>query len=233
MKDLLFSGASVEEAVANASQALGMAREGLRYVVLAPGAPGRLGGAATPAQIAVLLDQPPRSQPQVAAAGAPARRRTPAELVGLLGDVAGLRLEGTVQEDAGATQVTLAGPDMDFFLEGEAAVLQAVDHLLQRVAQQGGLGRLSVTCEGYREWRDEALRKKALDLASDVLRDGGARTTGPLNSYERRIVHLAIETVPGVTTFSVGEGSERRVTLAPAQDGAAAEPPEPPASAEQ
>ena len=101
-------------------------------------------------------------------------------------------------------------------------MLQALDHLLQRVAQQEGLGRLSLVCEGYREWRDEALRKKALGLAQEVLQDGQGRSTGPLNSYERRIVHLAIEAVPGVTTVSVGEGSDRQVTVALAPDAAGA-----------
>jgi hypothetical protein len=37
----------------------------------------------------------------------------------------------------------------------------------------------------------------------------------PLNAYERRIVHLALQDAPGVTTFSVGEGRDRRVTVAP------------------
>ncbi len=214
MRDLLFTGKDVEEAVTLACQVLGMARAGLRYVVLAEGSQGRLGGAATPAQIAVLLDQPERPRTQEATAGPAPERRTPADMVGLLKQVAGLNLGITSQEREEGPQVTIAGPDTGFLLEGDAAVLQALEHLLQRVAQQQGLGRLSLVCEGYREWRDEALREKALALAQEVLQDGQSRTTGPLNSYERRIIHLAIETVAGVTTVSVGEGSERRVTVA-------------------
>ncbi len=229
MRDLLFSGVSVEDAVAAAGQALGMAPAGLRYVVLAQAAPGRLGGAPTPAQIAVLLDRP---APPQRAEGAPPpthRRRTPADLVGLLKEVAGLDMGSTVQEDEAGTRLRLTGPAAAFFLEGEAAVFQALDHLLQRVSLQQTQSRFTLTCEGYREWRDEALRKRALELAQEVLLDGESRSTGPLNSYERRIVHLAVESVPGVETYSVGEGGERRVTVARVGEAAA---PDPPASAE-
>lgn len=222
MKDLLFSGKDVEQAVAFACQALGMARAGLRYVVLAEGTPGRFGGTATPAQIAVLLDQSGRPRTQEATSRPAPERRAPAALVELLRAVAGLNLEITLHEREEGPQIMIAGPDTSFLLEGDAAVLQALDHLLQRVSQQKGLGRLRLVCEGYREWRDEALRKKALGLAQEVLQDGQSRRTGPLNSYERRIIHLAIEAVPGVTTVSVGEGSERQVTVAPAPDAAGA-----------
>jgi spoIIIJ-associated protein len=38
----------------------------------------------------------------------------------------------------------------------------------------------------------------------------------PMNAYERRVVHVALQAEPGVTTYSVGEGPSRRVTVAPA-----------------
>jgi spoIIIJ-associated protein len=72
-----------------------------------------------------------------------------------------------------------------------------------------------VDCEGHRETRDEAIRLKARGLAAAVRADGTARVTDPLNAYERRIVHMALAEEPGVTTYSVGEGAGRRVTIAP------------------
>jgi spoIIIJ-associated protein len=218
MRDLLFSGKDVEEAVALACQVLGLTRSGLRYVVLEEGAPGRFGGSPTTAQIAVLLDrpQPGRPGPESRDPQPPAQQATPEQIVGSLQRAAGLDLQVSSRDGAAGTEIEMAGPDAGFLLQDDAAVLRALEHLLQRVAQQQGLGRVTLNCEGYREWRDDSLRRQALALAADVLRDGQGRTTGPLNSYERRVVHLAIEAVDGVTTRSVGEGSERRVTVAPA-----------------
>ena len=145
---------------------------------------------------------------------APATRPTP-RIVGLMARVDPRRRRRSRRRRGRAGDRDCRAGHLGVLLEGDAAVLRALDHLLQRVAQQQGLGRVILNCQGYREWRDESLRKKALALAEEVLRDGQGRTTGPLNSYERRVVHLAIEAVGGVTTWSVGEGGERRVTVAP------------------
>ena len=75
--------------------------------------------------------------------------------------------------------------------------------------------RLVVACEGYRTERDEALRRTARELAAAVRQDGVPRTTRPLNSYERRVVHVTLTGEPGVRTYSVGEEGNRRVTVAP------------------
>jgi spoIIIJ-associated protein len=78
-----------------------------------------------------------------------------------------------------------------------------------------------VACPGYRETRDESLRAEALALAQAVRSDGRPRESRPLNSYERRIIHVVVSEEPGLRTFSVGEGAERRVTVALADPEAA------------
>ena len=75
--------------------------------------------------------------------------------------------------------------------------------------------RISLECEGYRQRRDEAVRALAQALAAAVKESGEARTTPPLNAYERRLVHLAVGGEEGLMTYSVGEGEDRRVTVAP------------------
>jgi spoIIIJ-associated protein len=77
--------------------------------------------------------------------------------------------------------------------------------------------RLVVDAEGYRAAREGRITARALALAEEVKRTGTPRETGPLNSYERRLVHVALADQPGVRTFSVGEGASRRVTIAPAE----------------
>jgi len=116
-----------------------------------------------------------------------------------------------------ALVVRLAGPDRDFFYGEEGEVLRAVEHLLQRMLDRGGgdRRRMVVECEGYRDRRDQALRAEAATLAAAVKAGGEARITRPLNAYERRIVHLALSGEETLVTFSVGEGEDRRVTIAP------------------
>jgi spoIIIJ-associated protein len=85
-----------------------------------------------------------------------------------------------------------------------------------------------VECEGYRDHRDHKLRERALELAKAVEADGKPRRTEPLNSYERRIVHMIVSERPALETYSVGEGADRRVTIAPRRAAGAGNPAEPP-----
>jgi spoIIIJ-associated protein len=233
MKDPVFSGRDVAEAVQVASRSLGLPAETLRYVVLERGTPGGLGVGGTPALIAVLLEN--------AAGGGGARggraarteepRRPRALLTSLvrdLGRASGLELTAELEETEEGLLLRLGGADRDFFLEEDGEVLKALEHVLHKVAQgENEPRRLIVECEGFRTRRDDALRRRALELAEEVLADGRERRTDPLNSYERRIVHVTLAEVKGVKTFSVGEGANRRVTVAPA-DAPAGEPPDGP-----
>jgi spoIIIJ-associated protein len=227
VKDQVFSGATVEEARAAAARALGLPLERLRYVVLDPGAPAGRGLSPTPARIAVLFDAPGggAAAGPAAAGPAPALDEQAGSATVLLQDI--LRsleralqapLGAEVEEHAdGTLEVRLTGAGRRWLVGEDGEAVAALDHLLKRIlASQGYPARLVLTCEGWRERRDEALRERALDLARAVREDGQARRMEPLNSYERRIVHMAVAEMGGLTTFSEGEGHERAVTIAPA-----------------
>ncbi len=234
MKDRIFSGADIEEAKASAAANLGLPLASLRFVVLDAGAPGGRGLSPTPARIAVLLEDAPRSSPSPGRAERPARAerggpqevREPqdpraglVETIRAVAEAGGLRVAAELEEDADALVVSLRGEDRGFFLEPDdrAEVLRATEHLLLRLygaALQPRTVRL--TGEGFRERRDAALAESARQLAAEVRKDGRPRTMPPLNSYERRVVHVALQAEPGVATQSAGEGAERRLTIAPA-----------------
>lgn len=224
MKDRAFSGRDLKEAVAAAAEGLGLPEGSLRYVVLEPGSPGGLGVKPSPARIAVLLDaSSPDAVGRAAASPPPSPNADPrVEVRGVLRaltEAGGLDVGVELTEGEGSLRVRLSGSDASFFLgpDGEGAVLRALEYLLQRVfATAGGEAPLRLECEGYRERREQALTETALKLAAAVREDGVARTTAPLNAYERRVIHVALSQVGGVVTYSVGEGSDRRVTVGPA-----------------
>ena len=223
MKDRVFSGADVEEAVAMAAASLGLPRAGLRYVVLDQGETGGRGLKPTPARIAVLLEEPHRRG--AAPPREPAPPAGPAEpraglraTIRAVAEAGGLEVEAEIEETDAAVVVRLQGADAAFFVgeDGRGDALRATEHLLQRLYGAALHPQsLRLTCPGFRERRDEALAEEARRLAAAVREDGQPRTMDPLNSYERRIVHVALQDEPGVTTYSVGEGPDRRVTVAP------------------
>jgi spoIIIJ-associated protein len=222
VKDRVFSGPDVEEALALAAASLGLPRGGLRYVVLEPGSAGGRGLKPTPARVAVLLEAPPPSRP-VSRDGAPPPAATDPRAglratVRAVAEAGGLDVDAEVEESEEAVVVRLRGADLPFFLgkDGRGEVLRATEHLLLRLYGAALQPRaLRLTGEGFRERRDEALAEEARRIAEEVRRDGQPRTMAPHNAYERRVVHVALQDEPGVVTYSVGEGPGRRVTVAP------------------
>ncbi len=221
MRDLVFAGADLDSALAAASRDLGLPAERLRYVVLDRGAPERLGVKGQPARIAVLLDAPGAAEPPREAPAAHPAQWRPAELVAAFASAAGLELEGLEEDAGGDIAVRLRGPGVATLLEQGDDLLPALEYLLQRAAQGAGDGsRVRLECEGYREWREARVRARANSLAAAVLADGRPRRTEPLNSYERRLVHLAVAEMPELASRSEGEGPARCVVIAPATPGA-------------
>lgn len=248
MKDQVFTGRTVVEAVGLAARTLGVAADALRYVILDRETPGVMGMGGTPARIAVLLEnRVPAGTP--AAAGPPVTgerrgsersekvsksldpRAAIRAFVRELAEAGELDLTAEITETDQRTVVQLFGSGREALMERGAEGLVALDHILQRAfSHEVQPRRLVLECEGFREARDGALGERAKELAREVLADGRSRETEPLNSYERRIVHVALAEIPGVRTFSVGEGADRRVTVAvrgpddPPAQGAGGEP---------
>ncbi len=239
MRDRLFSGADVEEALAAAAATLGLPLAELRYVVLDPGGPSGRGLNATPARIAVMVQERPATgrafsgrvsrEPAGAPSGEPTAPPVPVDVgagvrtvVRALADAGQLDLVCEVEEDEEALRVRLGGPDVAFFHgeDGKGGELRALEHLLQRMYGPQLFPKwLRLEAAGLRERRAQALADEARAVAAAVRQDGQPRRLEPMNSYERRLVHVALQGEPGVTTHSEGEGTERRVTIGPAAPG--------------
>ena len=216
MKDRIFEGSDKEAALRRAAETLGVPAEELRHVVLEE----REGHA----QVAVLGV----SGGGESSDAAPARDdfddeqdyedEDPAEgiraILGAISRAADLDVKVEVVESEDRLMASLSGADAEFFTRDEGRVLSALEYLLQRT--YGDLAeprKILVDAAGYREQREAGLRHRAAELAQAVSGDGETRSTEPLNSYERRIVHMVVADLAGLSSRSEGQGSRRRVLI--------------------
>ena len=126
---------------------------------------------------------------------------------------------GVSPEDAGAEIFAdLAGRDNEILLERGAELLQSIEHLAHRALrlEPPFQDKIFLDCAGYRALRVEELKMMARAAAERVQTSRQPFKLNPMNSRERRIVHLALQSVPGVRTESTGVGPSRQVVIHPA-----------------
>ena len=127
----------------------------------------------------------------------------------------GLASTVTATASGDGIRVDIDGEGSEAFLyqrgEGLRALQTIVNTAFRR--QLGEDGRVLVDCQGFRRDKDAELRQMAKFLAGRVLQNGVAQEMGPLNSYERRIVHLAIAEIEGVSSESIGDASVKKVVI--------------------
>ena len=81
--------------------------------------------------------------------------------------------------------------------------------------KENGYRRVSIDTEGYRARREDTLRRLARRNALKVAKTGRSFAMEPMNPYERRVIHSALQSFRGVTTHSEGEEPNRRVIITP------------------
>lgn len=117
----------------------------------------------------------------------------------------------------GSFRINVTGESAGDVIGAYGEGLNALQYLAGLVVQRytGEHSRLLLDADGYREKRETALVEQARELAAAVVEAGQEAELDPLNAFERRIIHNALLEYPGVTTYSEGEGDERRVIIAP------------------
>ena len=120
----------------------------------------------------------------------------------------------TTQTDEG-TQVNVDGDDGGLLTRRGGEGLQALQHLVATTfrRQLGEDRRVVIDCNGFRREKDAELRQMALFMAEKARNTGSAQEMGPLNPYERRIVHMAIAEDPTVSSESIGDAFLKTVII--------------------
>jgi len=127
----------------------------------------------------------------------------------------GLALTATVEETSEATRINLEGEDGGVLIRRGGEGLQALQHVVATTfrKQLGDDNRIVIDCNGFRRDKDAELRQMALFIAGKARSSGMPQEMGPLNPYERRIVHLAVAQESDVTSESIGDAFMKTVII--------------------
>ena len=118
-------------------------------------------------------------------------------------------------DEEGALSINMEGPNMGILIGKRGQTLDSLQYLTNRVANktQDGYVRVKLDTEDYRRRRKETLENLARNIAGKVKRTRRTVVLEPMNPYERRIIHSALQSDPAVSTHSEGEEPYRRVVV--------------------
>ena len=128
----------------------------------------------------------------------------------------GVKAEITIRDrDNGGLLVELAGPGMGAVIGRRGETLDAIQHLTNYAVNRGSEKRchISVDAESYRAKREESLVRLAEKMAAKVVKYKRSMALEPMNSYERHVIHTALQNYEGVSTSSTGTEPNRRVVV--------------------
>jgi len=208
---------SVDEAIAQALDTLGVGRDQVSVEVLKEARRTALGFGGEKARVRVTARA---ATPSPRDGGAPAILRRLLQLMDVPGEV-----EAAPAEEAGYTWLRISSSSGGLLIGRHGQTLDALEYLVNRLsAPEQQASRYLVDAEGYRERRGRELRETAGRLAAEVRRTSRPQVMEPLGARERRIVHLSLAEDASVRTESTGEGTLRRVVIHPARSTSARSP---------
>ena len=130
-------------------------------------------------------------------------------------DAMGVSLTATAEETPDGTRINLEGEDGGVFVRNSGEGLQALQHIVATTfrRQLGEDSRIVIDCNSFRRDKDAELKQMAKFIAEKAKSSGMPQEIGPLNPYERRIVHLAVAEDPGATSESIGDAFMKTVII--------------------
>ena len=231
MEKIEVTGKTVEEALTNASLQLGTSSDNLEYEVIEKGSNGFLGMFNKPAKILVskkseaeeielkkeTIDE--KTDETVKSEVAIDKEAVEAKVKKFLNDIfATMGLEVTIEmsvNDDDSIDINLVGVDMGVLIGKRGQTLDSLQYLVSLVANKEGgkYFRVKLDTENYRERRKATLESLAKNIAYKVKRTRRPVSLEPMNPYERRIIHSALQNDKYVSTRSEGEEPFRHVVV--------------------
>ena len=127
----------------------------------------------------------------------------------------GIQTSVDVEHSADGPRLNIVGEEAELLVRHRGEPLKALQHVIDMAFGRGVADdkRVFVDALAYRKGKDVELRQMAKLLAEKVKSTGLDQQLGPLNPYERRLVHMAVAEVPGVATESIGDAFTKTVHI--------------------
>jgi len=127
----------------------------------------------------------------------------------------GIRAAVAIEETPDGPRFNLTGDEAELLVRHRGEPLKALQHVVYMSFGRGfdGEKRVFIDALSYRKGKDIELRKMAVFLAEKAKETSVDQQLGPLNPYERRIVHMAVAEIPGATTESIGDAFSKTVLI--------------------
>lgn len=198
------SGKTEEEAITAGLAQLEMGRDEVSVEIIERAKAGFLGIGATPAVVRISYEVADTQRDQVER-----------YLNGLL-ELMGIKADILITErEGGGLNVELSGSGMGAVIGRRGETLDAIQHLVNYSVNRGNDKRMhiSVDAENYRSKREDSLVHLAEKMAAKAVKYKRSMALEPMNSYERHVIHTALQNYEGVSTASIGVEPNRRVVV--------------------
>lgn len=208
IKEAFATGATIEEAVANAKAALNAPEDAdVKNEIIERPQKKILGlFGSTPAKVRAYYEYDEEED---------AKSKAVEYLLKILAGM-GMEAKAEAREDGDSIIIDLdCGDDYGIVIGRRGETLDAIQYLTRLAVNKGNdnYKRVSINIGDYREKREKTLIALAHKNAAKVAKYGRNITLEPMNPFERRIIHTAVHDVEGVTSHSVGADAERRVVI--------------------
>lgn len=207
MEYIEISAKTVSEAITEACQKLSVTSDRLEYEVVDEGSSGFLGIGSKPATIKAKVKEEEKISEEDSA-----KKFLNDVFAAMQMDVVVSAKYDDIEKDL---QVDLSGVDMGILIGKRGQTLDSLQYLVSLVVNKGREDyiRVKVDTENYRQRRKETLENLAKNIAYKVKRTKRSVSLEPMNPYERRIIHSALQNDKYVTTYSEGEEPFRKVVI--------------------
>lgn len=126
------------------------------------------------------------------------------------------------EESDQALKVRLTNTEAPLLIGYQGENLKALQHILKLLTLKDFDGEIPkaiiLDIEDYRKNEEEKLKEFVKSAAEIVKKTGRSEVLSPMSSYKRRLIHMTVKEMPGVTTESIGEDRERRIMIKPEAD---------------